>query len=80
MNLEEASVKHVEDCIESGYAHILGSLLDPSKVCSHVLDDICWSNLNKEEVYPFLDVMPINRDEPNNLILLLPPFNHKEFK
>lgn len=80
MEIGDASIKHVEDCVESGYYHILGSLKDPTKECTHVLDDILWFEKNKDEVYPFLDVMPLNRDEPNNLVLLLPPFNHKQNK
>lgn len=80
MNLAQASVKHVEDCVESGYASLLGSLRDPSVYATHILDDICWHELTKHEVQPFLDIVPIDLNQPNNLVLLLPPFNHEQIK
>jgi len=80
MNVGKASIAHVEKCLESGFQPIMGSLHDPMKDCTHILDDVNWYPLNKDEVQPFLDVVPIDLNKPNNLVLLLPPFNHKKFK
>jgi hypothetical protein len=45
---------------------------------THLVDNMIWEVINKEEVIPIIDVIPINRNEPNNLVLILPPFNYKK--
>ena len=77
MNLGEESISHVEKHLTSGFSGILG-MGEDDEAPTHLVDNLIWEVRNREEVTPIVDVIPINRNEPNNLTLILPPFNYKK--
>lgn len=73
MNLQEASVAHVEDWIRSGFSQIIDQ--------TYIVNKTDWymSDIDNE-VYATLIIEPILAESPNNLIILIPPFNTIEFE
>lgn len=73
MNLHKSSVAHVEDWIRNGFSQIIGE--------THIINKTDWwmSDID-HEVYATLTIEPIFKKTPNNLIILIPPFNTKEFE
>ena len=80
MDLGDASIEFVKERVEECFLEVLGSLYEPSGSGTHVLDNIYWHEISETEVQPFLDIVPMNDDTPNNLVILLPTFNHEEYE
>ena len=80
MNIEAQSVEHLENWFRNGFDQIFAS--------GYEVDDVLWTNengrpafqINKNtELRAIVDMIAIE-DQPNNLILLLPPLIIKDFE
>lgn len=73
MNLQEASVAHVQGWIQSEFSQIIDD--------TYIVNKTDWymSDIDNE-VYATLTTEPILEETPNNLIILIPPFNTMEFE
>ena len=80
MSIEVQSVKHLENWFRNGFDQIFAS--------GYEVEDVLWTNekgkpafqINKDtELRAIVDMVSI-KDEPNNLILLLPPLIIKDFE
>ena len=80
MSIEVQSVKHLENWFRNGFDQIFAS--------GYEVEDVLWTDetgkpafqINKDtELRAIVDMVSI-KDEPNNLILLLPPLIIKDFE
>lgn len=80
MNIEAQSVEHLENWFRNGFDQIFAS--------GYEVDDVLWTNengrpafqINKNtELRAIVDMIAIE-NQPNNLILLLPPLIIKDFE
>lgn len=80
LSIEAQSVEHLENWFRNGFDQIFAS--------GYEVDDVLWTNengrpafqINKNtELRAIVDMVSIE-DQPNNLILLLPPLIIKDFE
>lgn len=80
LSIEAQSVEHLENWFRNGFDQIFTS--------GYEVDDVLWTNekgiaefkINKNtELRAIVDMVAIE-DQPNNLILLLPPLIIKDFE
>jgi len=80
LNIEAQSVEHLENWFRNGFDQIFAS--------GYEVDDVLWTNengrpafqINKNtELRAIVDMIAIE-NQPNNLILLLPPLIIKDFE
>ena len=80
MSIEVQSVKHLENWFRNGFNQIFDD--------GYEVEDVLWTDqtgkpspqINKDtELRAIVDMVSI-KDEPNNLILLLPPLIIKDFE
>ena len=80
MSIEAQSVEHLENWFRNGFNQIFDD--------GYEVEDVLWTNetgkpafrINKgTELRAIVDMISI-KDEPNNLVLLLPPLIIKDFE
>lgn len=80
MDIGEASVKHVQECMTDEFPHMFGD--KKGNNITHLLNDVEWyeSPTDRTEVIPVLIVEPIYKKTPNNMVCLCSPFNKRFFE
>tara|TARA_A200000159_G_scaffold159662_1_gene178601 strand:+ start:131 stop:382 length:252 start_codon:yes stop_codon:yes gene_type:complete len=81
MRAGDASVKHVEDCLQNEFVYIFGDA-ESEKVIepTHILNKVEWYESSQaNQAYPVLIIEPIYKSITNNLICLCPPFDASNY-
>lgn len=81
MDIGEASVAHVEKCLQNEFIEIFGQKTEEAtNEPSHILNKVEWfESTIQNEVYAVLVIEPIYKSCPNNMICLCPPFNTSKY-
>lgn len=79
MDIEKQSVAHLENWVENGFSDIFDQ--------GYEIEDVLWTDENGNNVFQIkngTELRPMvylfsNKNEPNNLVLLMPPLIVKNF-
>jgi hypothetical protein len=72
VDIEGQSIRHLEDCVDNEFAYLFTDQ-------QYIIEDVLWLDTEVRtdgmEIRPVVFVAPINENQPNNIVALLPPLN-----